>query len=76
MSSAGSSDWSKLGQLERAASSSSVCFLLGCCHSSGCVFASYACARAKHIHSKHASQRIRLAEVNERVCSGGDVCWR
>jgi hypothetical protein len=44
--SAGSSDRSRAGQLERAASSRRVCFLDGCCHRSGCVFASYACGDA------------------------------
>mmetsp|Transcript_23779 Transcript_23779/g.60815 ORF Transcript_23779/g.60815 Transcript_23779/m.60815 type:complete len:236 (-) Transcript_23779:202-909(-) len=39
---AGSRDRSNDGQLERAASSRSVCFFVGCCHRSGCVFASYA----------------------------------
>ena len=41
-SSAGSSEVRSRGQLERAASSSRVCFLLGCCQRSGCVLASYA----------------------------------
>lgn len=52
---AGRSERNSAGQLERAASSSNVCFFVGCCHSSGCVLASYACVQqGEHARGLHA----------------------